>query len=59
VPTLVIHGDDAGAPLEITGRRSAELIPGGELRVYEQGPGGLFFTHRQRLNQVLLEFVKR
>jgi non-heme chloroperoxidase len=60
VPTLVIHGDsDAGAPLEITGRPTAELIHGSELRVYEQGPHGLFFTHRQRLNQDLLEFVKR
>jgi non-heme chloroperoxidase len=60
VPTLVVHGDsDAGAPLELTGRRTAELIPGSELRVYEQGPHGLFFTHRQRLNQDLLEFVKR
>ena len=59
VPTLVIHGDcDAGAPLDLTGRRTAELIPGSELRVYEQGPHGLFFTHRQRLNQDLLEFVK-
>jgi pimeloyl-ACP methyl ester carboxylesterase len=59
VPTLVIHGDcDAGAPLDLTGRRTAELIPGSELRVYEQGPHGLFFTHRHRLNQDLLEFVK-
>jgi len=59
VPTLVIHGDsDAGAPVDLTARRTVELVAGSELRVYERAPHGLFFTHRHRLNQDLLEFVK-
>ena len=36
VPTLIIHGDrDASAPLELTGRPTAQLIPGARLKVYE------------------------
>ena len=51
VPTLVIQGDaDASAPLPITGARTAELIPGAQLVVYEGAPHGLYLTHRDRLN---------
>jgi non-heme chloroperoxidase len=59
VPVLIVHGDtDVSAPIEITGRRQAELIPGSELIVYENAPHGLFMTHRDRLNADLLEFAK-
>jgi pimeloyl-ACP methyl ester carboxylesterase len=58
VPTLVIHGDrDVSAPLDLTGRRTAVLIPGAKLKVYEGAPHGLFITHAERLNADLLEFV--
>lgn len=58
VPTLVVHGDqDASAPLEITGRPTAALIPGAELTVYEGGPHGLYVTHRTRLAADLLTFL--
>ncbi len=58
-PTLVIQGDrDASAPLEITGRRTAALIPGAELKVYEGAPHGLFVTHTARLNADLEAFVR-
>jgi pimeloyl-ACP methyl ester carboxylesterase len=59
VPTLIIHGDkDASAPLELTGRPAAALIPGARLEVYEGGPHGLYFTHKERLNQDLARFVR-
>lgn len=59
IPVLVVHGDrDASAPLELTGRQSAQLIPGSQLNVYEGAPHGLFITHMERLNRDLLEFVK-
>ena len=58
-PTLVIHGDnDHSAPLDFCGRRTAQLIPGAELKVYEGAPHGLFITHMERLNRDLLQFVK-
>ncbi len=59
LPTLVIHGDkDASAPLELTGRRTAQLIPGSRLEVYEGAPHGLFVTHLDRVNADLLAFVR-
>ena len=58
VPTLIVHGDkDASTPLEQTGKRTAQLIPGSRLIVYEGAPHGLMFTHRQRLNADLLAFL--
>jgi non-heme chloroperoxidase len=57
-PTFIIHGDrDLSAPLGLTGRKTAELIPGSRLTVYEGAPHGLMFTHRERLNADLLTFV--
>ena len=59
VPTLVIHGDaDVSAPLDLMGRKTAKLIPGSQLKVYERGPHGLMFTHTDRLNADLLAFIR-
>jgi pimeloyl-ACP methyl ester carboxylesterase len=59
VPTLIIHGDkDTSAPLELTGRRTAVLIPGAQLKVYEGAPHGLMLTHIDRLNRDLIAFAR-
>jgi non-heme chloroperoxidase len=59
VPTLVLHGGrDVSAPLELTGRRTAALVPGSRLVVYEDAPHGLLLTHMARLNADLLEFAR-
>jgi len=58
VPTLVIHGDkDVSAPVEFTGKRTAALIPGCRLLVYEGAPHGLMLTHVDRINADLGEFI--
>jgi pimeloyl-ACP methyl ester carboxylesterase len=58
LPTLVIHGDrDASAPLDLTARPTAELVQGARLVVYEGGPHGLYFTHKERLNRDLAQFA--
>lgn len=60
LPTLIIHGDrDASAPLELTARPTAQLIAGARLKVYEGGPHGLYFTHAERLNRDLHDFLKQ
>ncbi|MDY0812581.1 alpha/beta hydrolase [Kitasatospora purpeofusca] len=57
-PVLVVHGSaDASAPLALTGRRAAALVPGAELHVYEDAGHGLFATHAGRLNDDLRAFV--
>lgn len=59
VPTLVIHGDDdQTAPKQVTGDRSASLIKNGTYRVYEGAPHALYVTHKQRLNDDLLAFLR-
>jgi pimeloyl-ACP methyl ester carboxylesterase len=57
VPTLIVHGDkDQVNPLEHTAKKTAELIPGCALKVYEGAPHGLVITHRDRLARDILAF---
>ncbi len=60
VPTLVIHGDsDAIVPFEVSGKRSAEALAGGELVVIEGGPHGINASHAEEFNAALLAFLAR
>jgi non-heme chloroperoxidase len=59
VPTLIIHGDaDVSEPIEQRGRRTAQLIPRSQFKLYEGAPHGLMLTHTDRLNADLLEFIR-
>ena len=59
LPTVIIHGDsDTSAPIERTGRKTAKLISGSQLKVYEGAAHGLPITHMDRLNQDLLAFAR-
>lgn len=59
VPVLLVHGDrDRSAPIELTGRPSAELIPNCRFLVYEGAPHGLLFTHMDRLHADMRQFVR-
>ena len=59
VPTLVIHGDaDKTVPIKASGARTAHMIPGSQYMVYDGAPHGLFYTHKERLNQDLISFIK-
>jgi non-heme chloroperoxidase len=59
VPTLIIHGDDDQiVPIDAAGRAAAKLIKNAKLIVYPGAPHGLADTHKDRLNQDLLEFLK-
>jgi non-heme chloroperoxidase len=58
LPSLLIHGDqDVSAPIDLTGRPTAKLIPGAELKVYEGAPHGLFLTHMDRLSGDIRAFA--
>jgi pimeloyl-ACP methyl ester carboxylesterase len=59
VPTLVVHGAlDTSAPVELTGRRTARLVPGCRYVEYPTAGHGLFVTHAGQLNAELLELLK-
>ena len=58
VPVLVIHGTgDATVPIDVSGRRSAKLLPNATLSEFDGAPHGLFLTDADRLNEELLRFV--
>ena len=58
VPVLVIHGDaDRIVPLAASGKRTHELVRGSRLVVVEGGPHGITWTHADRVNRELLDFL--
>ncbi len=58
VPTLIIHGsEDQIVPFHVGGEATAALLPEATFTVYEGAPHGLADTHKDRLNNDLLEFL--
>lgn len=59
VPVLLIAGArDVSAPLALTARRTAALVPDCRLVVFEDAAHGMFLTHVEQVNGELLEFVR-
>jgi non-heme chloroperoxidase len=60
VPTLIIHGDDDQVvPIDASARAAVKLVEGAQLIEYPGAPHGIADTHRDRLNNDLLEFIRR
>jgi pimeloyl-ACP methyl ester carboxylesterase len=60
VPSLIVHGDqDASAPIGLTGRKTAALIDGADLRVYPGAGHGLYASDHAALNADMLAFIGR
>ena len=58
VPTLLIHGDnDTSTPIATTAGKTAPLISGCQLKVYEGAAHGLPITHADHLNADLIAFA--
>jgi len=58
VPTLVLHGDqDASAPIELTGRKTAALLGSAALRVYPGAGHGLYASDHEAVNADILAFI--
>jgi non-heme chloroperoxidase len=45
-------------PLEVSGRRSHEMIKGSRLEVIQGAPHGFAATHAQQLNALMLDFLR-
>ncbi|WP_406858569.1 alpha/beta hydrolase [Alsobacter sp. KACC 23698] len=59
MPTLIVHGsDDQIVPIANSAQRSSKIIPKAILKVYEGAPHGLPTTHKNRLNEDLLAFIR-
>jgi pimeloyl-ACP methyl ester carboxylesterase len=58
VPTLLMHGDaDASAPIEITGRKTASLLPRSTLIELPEVGHGLYVTHAAPIAEEIAKFV--
>jgi non-heme chloroperoxidase len=59
VPTLVLHGDDDQiVPIDNSGRLSAKIVSKAALQVIPGAPHGMCTTHKEQINQHLLDFIK-
>ncbi len=59
VPTLIIHGDsDKNVPIEVSGERSAQMIPDARFIRYKGAPHGFFYTDKEKLNSDLIAFIR-
>lgn len=61
IPTLIVHGDDDQvAPIDATGRKSAQIIADATLKVYEGASHGIALVagDKERFNNDLLEFLR-
>ncbi len=59
VPTLILHGDaDRILPLEATAQRLPALIKNSRLVVIKDGPHAIGWTHPDKVNPALLEFLQ-
>lgn len=60
IPTLILHGDDDQiVPIGASAMESSKLIRDAVLKVYEGGPHGILDTHKDRVNQDILEFIRK
>jgi non-heme chloroperoxidase len=58
IPALVVHGDaDRILPVSATAKRTHELVKGSRLVVVEGGPHGITWTHADKVNSELLDFL--
>lgn len=59
VPTLVMHGDaDRIVPLNASGARTAKLVKGARFVEVKGGPHAINWTHPEKVNPELLNFLK-
>ena len=59
IPTLILHGDDDQiVPIGAAALASAKLVKNAKLVIYPGAPHGLADTHKDKLNEDLLAFLK-
>ncbi len=60
VPTLIIHGDaDNIVPFQTSAQQAAQGIATNEYHLIKDAPHGLTLTHRDEVDSLILEFLKK
>src|SRR2546425_12179160 len=59
VPTLILHGDDDQiVPIGASAMLSSKIVKNAMLKVYKGAPHGMCTSHKDQVNEDLLEFFK-
>jgi non-heme chloroperoxidase len=59
VPTMFLHGDDDQiVPINDTAMISSKLVKNSILKVYKGAPHGMCTTHKNQVNEDILNFIK-
>jgi pimeloyl-ACP methyl ester carboxylesterase len=59
VPTLIVHGDaDKVVPIAASAERAAKMVRGSRLEVIPGAPHGFAATHADRLNALMVDFLR-
>ena len=60
IPLLVLHGkEDQTVPIDASAEETIKRVPHAEYIVYDDAPHGLFYTHRHRFNDEMINFINR
>ncbi|ATP56348.1 alpha/beta hydrolase [Pedobacter ginsengisoli] len=58
IPIMIIHGDDDKiVPINTTSEVTSSLLPNSEYHIIEGASHGVFFTHKDEVNKLLLNFL--
>lgn len=60
IPLLVIHGKaDETVPIGASSDETVKLVPHAQYIVYDDAPHGLYYTHKHKFNEDIIEFINR
>jgi len=58
IPLLVLHGkEDETVPISASSDETLKIVPHAQYIVYDDAPHGLFYTHKNKFNEDIINFV--
>jgi len=58
VPLLVLHGKvDETVPIDASAEETIKIVPHAQYVIYDDAPHGLFYTHKNKFNEDIVNFV--
>ncbi|MDV6167097.1 alpha/beta hydrolase [Flavobacterium sp. DG1-102-2] len=58
VPLLVLHGKaDETVPIDASAEETVKMVPHAQYIVYDDAPHGLFYTHKEKFNEDIVNFI--
>ncbi|MCW4469642.1 alpha/beta hydrolase [Flavobacterium sp. MFBS3-15] len=58
IPLLVLHGKaDETVPIAVSAEETVKIVPHAQYIVYDDAPHGLYYTHKNKFNEDIINFV--